>query len=111
MNQVQNTLTVLGQTVHVDDGTVFDGVTLRDMNSFSVGDTVEVSCLPDPVSNRFQATRMERKGTFANGVTEMEVKGPVANLNLAAGTCTIGGLTVNFAGIAASERPPGSPTA
>ena len=33
MNQVQNTLTVLGQTVHVDDGTVFDGVTLRDMNS------------------------------------------------------------------------------
>jgi hypothetical protein len=107
MNQVQNTLTVLGQTVHVDDGTVFDGVTLRDMNSFSIGDTVEVSCLPDPVSNRFQATRMERKGTFANGVTEVEVKGPVANLNLAAGTCTIGGLTVNFAGIAAGERPAG----
>lgn len=107
MNQVQNTLTVLGQTVHVDDGTVFDGVTLRDMNSFSVGDTVEVSCVPDSTNNRFQAMRMERKGTFVNGVTEMEVKGPVANLNLAAGTCTIGGLTVNFAGIGAPERPAG----
>ena len=48
MNQVQNTVTVLGQTVKVDDDTVFDGVTLRDMNSFAIGDQVEVSCLPDP---------------------------------------------------------------
>jgi hypothetical protein len=107
MNQVQNSLTVLGQTVHVGDETVFDGVTLRDMNSFSIGDTVEVSCLPDPANNRLQATRMERKGAFVNGVTEMEVKGAVANLNLAAGTCTIGGLTVNFAGVPSAERPAG----
>jgi hypothetical protein len=107
MNRVQNTLTVMGQTVHVDDGTEFDGVTLRDMNSFAIGDLVEVSCLQDPANNRWRATRVERKGTFANGAAEVEVKGTVSNLNLAAGTCTVGGLAVNFGGIAAGDRPAG----
>jgi hypothetical protein len=107
LNRVQNTVTVLGQTVQVDDGTVFDGVTLRDMNSFAVGDQVEVSCLPDPANNRVRATRMERQGAFQNGVSELEVKGTVSNLDLAAGTCTLDGLTVSFAGIAAGNRPAG----
>ena len=35
MNRVQNTIEVMGQTVHVDDGTVFDGVTQRDINAFA----------------------------------------------------------------------------
>lgn len=107
MNRVQNTLTVMGQTVQVDDGTEFEGVTLRDMNGFAIGDVVEVSCLPDPANNHWRATRLERKGTFANGVTEVGVKGTVSNLNLAAGTCTVGGLTVNFSGIPAASRPTG----
>ncbi|MGE0726042.1 MAG: DUF5666 domain-containing protein, partial [Alphaproteobacteria bacterium] len=107
MNQVQNTVTVLGQTVRVDDETVFDGVTLRDMNAFAIGDLVEVSCLPERAANRVRATRMERLGTFQNGVSAIEVKGTVSNLDLAAGTCTIGGLTVNFAGLAAADRPAG----
>jgi hypothetical protein len=107
MNQERNTLTVLGRTVQVDDDTVFDGVTLRDMSSFAIGDQVEVSCLPDPANNRLRATRMERQGVFQNGVSDLEVKGTVANLNLAAGTCTIDGLTVNFAGIAAGSLPSG----
>ena len=38
MNQVRNTVTVLGQTVKTDDDTVFDGITLRDPN----GDGLEV---------------------------------------------------------------------
>lgn len=107
MDRVRNTVTVLGQTVQIDDGTVFDGVTLREMNAFAVGDQVEISCLHDPAHNRLRATRMERQGTFQNGVSELEVKGTVANLNLAAGTCTIDGLTVNFAGVAAANRPAG----
>jgi Domain of unknown function (DUF5666) len=107
MNQVQNTVTLMGQTVQVDDATVFDGVTLRDMNAFAIGDLVEVSCLPDPANNRVRATRMERKGTFQNGVSDIEVKGVVSNLNLNNGTCTIGGLSVNFAGVAAANRPAG----
>ncbi len=107
INRVQNTVTVMGQTVQVDDGTVFDGVTLRDMNSFAIGDVVEVSCLPDPANNRWQARRIEYRGPFANGATEVEVKGAVSNLDLAAGTCTVGGQPVNFAGIAAADRPAG----
>jgi hypothetical protein len=107
MNRVQNTVEVMGQTVGVDDGTVFDGVTQRDMNSFAIGDLVEVSCQPDPSQNRVRATRMERKGTYANGVDTIEVKGRVANLDVATGTCTIGALTVNFAGVPANERPAG----
>ena len=107
INRVQNTLTVMGQTVQVDDDTEFDGVTLRDMNSFAIGDLVEVSCLQDPANNHVQARRIEYKGPFANGASEAEVKGPVSNLNLAAGTCTVGGLAVNFGGIAAGDRPAG----
>jgi Domain of unknown function (DUF5666) len=107
MNRVQNTLTVLGQTVEVDDETVFDGVTLRDMNAFAIGDQVEVSCYRDQARNRLRATRMERQGTFQNGTSEIEVTGTVGNLNLAAGTCTIDGLAVSFAAIAAADRPAG----
>jgi len=47
MNQERNTLTVLGQDVQLGEATVFDGVALRDMNGFSIGDQVEVSCLRD----------------------------------------------------------------
>jgi hypothetical protein len=107
MNQVQNTVTVLGQTVQVDDGTVFDGVTLRDMNGFAIGDQIEVSCQSDAANNRLRATRMERLGAFQNGVSALDVKGAVSNLNLVASTFTIDGLTVNFAGIAAGSVPTG----
>jgi hypothetical protein len=107
MNQVRNSVTVLGQTVQLDEETVFDGVTLRDMNGFAVGDQVEVSCLPDPANNQFRATRMELKERFQNGISELEVKGVVANLDLKAGTFAINGLTVNFAGIAAGNLPRG----
>lgn len=107
MNRVQNTVEVMGQTVHVDDGTVFDGVTQRDMNAFAIGDLVEVSCLPDPARNRVQATRMERLRSYTKSVDTIEVKGRVANLNLVAGTCTIGALTVNFSGMGAGQMPAG----
>jgi hypothetical protein len=104
MNQVRNTVTVLGQTVQLDEETVFDGVALRDMNGFAVGDQVEVSCLPDPANNQFRATRMEFKERFQNGISELEVNGVVANLDKV-GTFTINGLTVNFAGVADGNRP------
>lgn len=107
MNRVQNTVTVLGQTVLIDGDTVFDGLTLRDMNGFAIGDQVEVSCLQDRTRNQLRATRMERQGAFQNGTSELAVKGSVSNLNLAAGTCTIDGLSVNFAGVAAGDRPAG----
>ena len=105
MNQVRNQVTVLGQNVQLDEETVFDGVALRDMNGFAVGDQVEISCLPDPSNNQMRATRMAFQERFQNGITPLEVKGAVSNLN--ASTFTINGLTVNMAGIAAGNRPTG----
>lgn len=107
MNQERSTVTVLGQTVQLDDATVYDGVSLREMSSFAIGDQVEVSCLHDPASGALRATRMERQGEFQNGVSELRVQGTVANLDLGQGTCTVGGLTVSFSGLAAAGRPAG----
>jgi hypothetical protein len=105
MNQVENKVTVLGQTVQLDEETVFDGVALRDMNGFAIGDQVEISCQPDPVNKQMRASRMAYQEQFRNGITELEVKGVVSNLT--ANTFTINGLTVNMAGIAAGDRPAG----
>lgn len=105
MNQVQNRVTVLGQTVQLDDETVFDGVALRDMNGFAIGDQVEISCLPDPSNNQMRATRMAFQERFQNGISEAAVNGVVANLT--ASTFTISGLTVNMAGVPAGNRPTG----
>ena len=105
MNQVRNTVTVLGQTVRVDEETVYDGVALRDMNGFQIGDQVEVSCLPDPASNQMRATRMQFKERFQNDISELEVKGVVSNLG--ADAFTMNGLTVNMAGVAQGSRPTG----
>lgn len=107
LNRVQNTVAVMGQTAWVDDDTVLDGVTLRDMNSFAVGDWVEVSCVPDAATNRWRVTRMERLGAFEDGVSAIEAKGPVAGLDLAAGTFTMNGMQVDFHGVAAGDRPAG----
>ncbi len=107
MNRVQNTVTVMGETVQLDGDTVFDGVALRDMNAFAIGDLVEVSCMPVREQNRMRASRMERKGNFVDGTTPIELTGTVANLDPARGTCTVGTTLVNFAGVAAADRPQG----
>ena len=105
MNQERNTLTVLGQDVQLDEETVFDGVALREMNGFSVGDQVEVSCLPDAANKQMRAKRLELKERSQNGISELEVKGVVANLDNTAATLTINGASVNFAGVAVVNRP------
>ncbi|MDH4052663.1 MAG: DUF5666 domain-containing protein [Rubrivivax sp.] len=107
MNRVRNELTVLGQTVEVDDDTVFDGVALQDMNAFAIGDLVQVSCQVDPAHQRVRATLMERMGAFQNGRSELEMQGTVADLDKGAGTFKIDGLTVNFAAMAAADVPAG----
>lgn len=107
VNRVQNTLTVMGETVEVDDDTVFDGVTERDMNAFSIGDVVEVSCLPTADPTRMRASRMERKGTFTDGTTAVELTGMVSNLDLALGTCMVGTTAVDLSAIASADRPQG----
>lgn len=107
VNAALNTIGVLGQTVQLDDDSVLAGVSLHDINRFSVGDAVEVSCLSDRARSRMHATRVERLGVFQNGSFDMNLTGVVANLDEVARTCTVGGQPVLFGGIASGELPAG----
>ena len=92
-----NTLTVLGQTVIVNNTTVFDGATtgLAGVTPLAMNNMVEVSGFRDS-NGAIVASRIEKKSTtFSANVTEIEVKGTVSNL--IATTFAIGGLTVNYA--------------
>ena len=88
-----NWLEVMGQTVVVDNMTVFDGTTL---GTIAVGNVVEVSGWTD-ANNVIHATRIEfKKANISAGVDEMEIEGAIANLDSNAQTFTIGDLTVSY---------------
>ncbi len=81
----------LGQTVNVSADTVFDdGLTLGDL---AVGDIVEVSGYRNEL-DEIDASYVERKSL--SGVDEFEVLGQVRDLDEAAQTFRIGGLTVDY---------------
>ena len=96
-NPVNSSITAMGQTVLVDGdpviGTKFVNATgLSDLN---VNDIVEVSGSPDGQGN-IVASFIEKKGTFTNGSTEVEIKGNISALDLAATTFKIGPLTIDY---------------
>jgi len=108
ISAVNNTVTVLGQIVTVDNNTVLEGFTGLADGSLLVGDRVEVSGFPDTAGG-ILATRIEKK----TGVAEdFEIKGTVSGL--AAGTFTLTPpnsgtpLTVNFTGTLPSGIANGS---
>jgi hypothetical protein len=80
----------MGQTVHVDLATVFDGVTLE---TLSIGQNVEVHGALD-ADREIRATRVELKSSL----DEYEVTGFIEGV--AGDTFTINDLIVNFAGAA-----------
>ena len=94
---------VLGVTVEVDSvTTVFDdGVSF---GTLAQGDFVEVSGFVDP-AGFLQATRIEGKGVFTPGVSEVELKG--AATGVSGVTFTLGTFTVNTAGADLSGVPGG----
>jgi len=70
-------LTVLGLSVLADQtSTIYDNVTF---DSLAITDLVEVSGFFDSASV-LHATRIERKGLFEAGVSEIEIKGLVTDL-------------------------------
>ena len=85
-----DTLVVLGQTVKVDDATVFDGTTF---DAIAVGDLLEVSGFADS-AGVITASRIEAE----DNVEEVRVRGVIANLDTAAKTFTIGAATFDFSG-------------
>ena len=87
-------LTVLGQGVDVDAGTVFDDATLASgFASLAIGNVVEVYALLDTATGRYTASRIERKA----GVAAYRLRGVVARLDAAARTFAIGAATISYA--------------
>jgi len=100
LDNANNTLIVLGQTVTVDQLTVLDGIVkLSDLN---VGDVLNVSGLVD-ADGTIRATWIAREPFLG----EFEVMGRVANLNLATQTFTIGAITVDYSQALRLDIPEG----
>src|SRR5262249_24837650 len=89
---IENTFTVLGQTVQVTTSTVFDDSILSgDITSLSAGALVEVSGFADPAGD-IVASRVDLK-TPDSG---FQVKGGVQGLDSTAHTFQINGLEVDY---------------
>lgn len=93
------TLIVLGQTVRVDDTTLFDD-NVPNFGSVKAGDLLEVHG-HRRADGTVAATFIERKAASVVFV----VRGPVANHNDSAQTFTIGALTVNYNGATINDMP------
>ncbi len=83
--------TVLSQVVVVDAATVFEGATL---GTLMAGDFVEVSGFRDS-GDRILATRVEVED---GGSEDIDVQGPVKNLNTVARTFAIGSQAIDYSG-------------
>ena len=94
-----NTLTVLGQTVVVDNLThiIVAGVSSPIISSLNINDTVEVSGLL--TANGIRATYIEKKSPSV----DVELKGVITGVG--SNTLSIGTLTVNISAIVPSFTP------
>jgi len=95
------TLTVIGQPVDVSAATVFDDRLPAGLASLHVGDVVEVYGTLDAASGHYTATRIEPKA----GAARFMLRGVVAGLDTAARTFAIGGQTISYATLDASQVP------
>ncbi len=99
------TFEVLGQTVKIDVSTVFEdsrndvkiaGNIDAILAAIVAGNIMEVSGYVD-VNGMIHATYIELKlSEFTPGVTKVEIKGIITNLDTPSGTFTIGNLTVDY---------------
>lgn len=92
-------LTVLGQRVAIVASTAFDDTLANGLAALLVGDVVEISAGLDRASNRYVATRVERRaagGTF-------KLRGIVGSLSLPARTLTIGTAVIDWSGVAPAD--------
>lgn len=97
------TLTVLGQPVDVLTTTVFDERLGGALAALSIGDAVEVYALLDTATQRYRATRIERK-TVA---LVYQLRGMVTNLNTGARTFTVGSENISYAALSGNDVPAG----
>ena len=98
---VNNRFTLLGQTVQLGAGTVFDARLAGGLAALAVGDLVEVHAAADPAGGRYRATRVEPRAAAASH----RIRGIVQQLDTAARTFRIGAAAFSYAG--ASGVPAG----
>jgi hypothetical protein len=98
INPVNNSFEAMGRTILVDPdpnvGTRF-ATPLTGLADLQVNDLVEVSGSPN-ASGSLVASFIERKGTFVNGTTDIQIKGDVTSLDVNATTFKIGPLVVDY---------------
>jgi hypothetical protein len=98
-------MTVMGQTVHIDAGTVFDSGT--SLANFLSGDIAEVSGHAQ-ADGSIRATYVEEKSGAS--VNKYELIGSATGVDDMAKTFMIGGLNVSYATADVSDLPGGNPT-
>jgi Domain of unknown function (DUF5666) len=95
-------MTVLGQIVEVSDTTVFDDSLAGGLVALKVGDIVEVHAQFDPANSHYVAKRVDKE----TQVNFFRLRGPVAALDTTAKTFQIGGATISYGSVAATDLPP-----
>jgi hypothetical protein len=93
-------LVVLGQTILINDDTVFEDCESEvcELETLTEGNIVEVSGWIT-AGGEILATRIEFKSSaFIPGTTELEITGMVENLDEEAGTFSIGDQVIDFSG-------------
>jgi hypothetical protein len=103
IDPVASTVRVLGQKVLVTTSTLFDETLAGGLPALTPGQVVEVHGILDPVNARIVATRIEAE----DAAPAYKVRGPIANLDATAGTFTVNGELISYAGLPGVQVPPG----
>jgi hypothetical protein len=99
VDRINGSFSVLGQTVFVDDTTVYDDVLTGRLGAVLPGQTVEVYGVFDAALQRYRATRIERRLV----APIYRVRGLVTQVDATAETLRIGGAIFSYGG--ATQRP------
>ncbi len=91
-NAGSKTFVVLGQTVEVTGSTIFDESLSNGFASLATTPIVEVHGVLNPVTNRLQATFIEKK----TNPSSFKIQGLVKTLNAGSKTFSIGTIRINY---------------
>ena len=103
VNPASRTFAILGQTVVVAAGTVFDAQLPLGLSSIRAGQTLEVHGFVNPVANTLQAGFI----ALSDSPGKYKIAGTVSSLQNGARTFRIGSATVSYSGLDGAGLPPG----
>lgn len=94
VDEVNNTIEVLGQNIIVDQLTVF--IDLNALSDLLVGNIIEVSGLRDADGVTTATSIKLKSASFIDGESELELKGTIAALDAIAKTFMINSITIEY---------------